>query len=411
MSAPRIGTRLTGSRFEIATTCEGALALPPSRDAGDKYSTRGKAVHLFIDEARRFGRAEALTRVVETWRDECAALDLDELGDYLGGWQTSDFETEVALAYSVTHGTARRVPPARSGRLGPVDVDEVPAIIDAVVWREHEGSVGVTDWKTGFKMVESPSTNPQPRFYALAAARLVDVEHAPTDKADALIVQIGEQGEQPRTRRAAFDELELDAIAGYVREVWQRDQAAKALVAEGKVSKLKLVEGSHCRRCPALVRCPAAASSAQGLLALEERLVTLARPTSPAAGEGELVPILTDEQASRGWVLLKAVAALSERMERALKAHVQRRGGITLPTGKVVRAMPYDVDVIDTEKALLLVDELGLDARAIVSEVSMSKAALTRALGKKETKAFVEQLRKRGGVQQAERTRYDEVDP
>lgn len=401
------GTRLTGSRFELAETCEGALALEPSRDAGDPYANRGKAIHNFIDEARRFGRAVALERVPEKWRDECGSLDLEELGTFLGGWETSDFETEVALAFNVTTGESRRIPTTAGRIIGEVAVDEVPAVIDAARWLV--GRAVVIDWKTGFKMVDTPATNPQPRFYALAAARLVSPEERrSSDNAEAGIVQFGEDGEEPTFRRASYDDLELAAIAGYVRVVWQKDRRAKELVAEGKANKLRYVEGSHCKRCPALPRCPAIARSAQALVELNER--TAYRPAKDP--DAEPIPVLTDDQAVRGWMLYKALSAAVDRAERALKLYVLRRGGIHLPTGKVVRALTYDQDVLDADKVWLLADELGIDTAAIVKELKVSKAGLARALGKKEAKEFLEKLAERpGAIRQAERTKYDEVKP
>jgi hypothetical protein len=108
-------------------------------------------------------------------------------------------------------------------------------------------------------------------------------------------------------------------------------EAARQAHARGDA--LDYGTGLHCRRCPALTLCPAMVQLARALLA---------EPITP-----ERLAPLSDDDAGRAWVELKALGELVDRGRAALDERAKLRG-LPLPGG--ARLVPVE----QMRRALLL---------------------------------------------------------
>lgn len=380
-----MSANVTGSKLELFERCAAAGALPAVWTETTDDQAAGHARHRFLERAPAVGRDAALAEVEECYRAQCEGIDVDEVPEGVA---------ELAFAYDVETDRAR-VLGQWLGRAYEVTATEVSGTADLVC--APSASLPrwlVVDWK-GDEEVPPAATNVQLGFYALAVARVNEV-----DEVDVAIGYIGHDG-TIRWDRATLGPFELEAAAARVREVFARVAAARALVASGRTPDVS--KGMHCRRCPAMAACPAMTSLARELVRdVEVRTVEQ---------EVSAVVQLTDAQAGEVWVRLKLARELLDGVEASLRARAEVRG-LPLPDGS--RLMPIEVPqrTITMAKALpVLLAKFGPQAEEAV-ERSLSMGAITKlarqtAPGKGQKKALLallEELRAAGGLRESKFT-------
>lgn len=235
---------LTASGIARAHACPAAYALPSVQTPPSTHASAGSAIHAYLEALQTLPRADALLLVPEEHRDWCASIRAQEI---------PRGEPEVALAYDVATGRARRLDVReRAYTVGPT---EIGGTCDLHIPGEP---ARVIDWKTGTHTSTAPDAHrPQLALYALMVARAEGL-----DEIRAEVVSIGDDGS---VRVVASWDYDLDAladVAAAVRATWHRVQSARAHAVE----TLDVREGEHCRYCPAWSACPAKLAAVRAAL-------------------------------------------------------------------------------------------------------------------------------------------------
>lgn len=305
----------TASKLELLERCPAAGALPAVWTEATDDMRAGTARHRFIQRAREIGREEALAEVPSDapWRAQCEALELDELpaGDH-----------EIAYAYDVAHDTARCLGPwlDRAYDVWPTEISGTadliaPPTADRPRWL-------VIDFK-GEEEVEPAGVNLQLGFFALCLARLHGV-----DEVDVAIGYL-RHGGGIRWDRATLGPFDIEAVADRLRGITAGIDAARAQLAPD------VSMGLHCRRCPALIACPAQVAAARAFLADP--------PTNEALAQASA------EDAGAAWVQVKVLTELADRLRAVLAARAEV-AGLPLPEG--ARLVP-----VETVRRTLLIEK------------------------------------------------------
>lgn len=351
----------TASKLHLLERCPSAGALPAVWTESTDDQIAGTARHRYIQRAREIGRDEALAEVPADapWRGQLEAFDLDALphGDH-----------EIAYAYDVATDTARCLGPWLD-RAYEVGATEISGTADLVCppsaehprWR-------VIDFK-GEEEVDAAGRNLQLGFFAVALSRLHGV-----DEVDVAIGYLGHGG-GIRWDRAELGPFDLEAAAARIQALAAQVDAARAVVAAGRTPDVTM--GLHCRRCAALVHCPAQLAAARALLAVPPSNEALAQASAEDAGVA--------------WVRVKVLGELVDRLRAALTARAQV-AGLPLPDGE--RLVPVEVVrralVIEKAEPILrqkFGDQLDeLIERSLSSEV-VARLARQLAPGKGQKKA------------------------
>jgi hypothetical protein len=301
----------TASKLGLLDACPAAGALPAVWTEATDAMRAGTARHRFIERAAEIGRDAALDEVPPDapWREQCEALDLDTL---------PRGEHEVAYAFDLAADTARRLG-AWLGRAYDVSGSEVSGTADLIAPPTTERPRWlVVDFK-GDEEVEPAGVNPQLGFFALCLARLHQV-----DEVDVAIVYLRHGGGM-RWDRATLGPFDIEAVAERLRGIAARIAAASAVLAAGGTPDVSM--GLHCRRCPALLACPAQAAAARALLA--------APPTNDSLAQA------THEEAGAAWVQVKVLGELADRLRAVLGARAEV-SGLPLPGGE--RLVPVETN-------------------------------------------------------------------
>jgi hypothetical protein len=386
---------VTASSLDRVFQCAAAAALPTVRSP-NAYGDRGSAVHHFLERIGAGMSAEGALDLVEDdeHRALCAAIDLARL--------PRGTAPEVAFAYDVAKGTARELGRQLRRQYPALSPTELPGTGDAV--GVSGSAVFVGDFKSGF-IVTPAKDSVQLRFLALCAARAYDREEAVVE-----IVRIRENGSVFRDP-AEFDALDLDAFAVELEEVMAKVRYQQASVAAGLMPDV--VEGEHCRWCPAWSSCPAKASA-------------LVRVASGEALEplASLLP-LSPEMAGVAWVRCRESHRLLERIERACYAALDEYGSLPLPSGRELRRVTEPGnEVLDGRVVFAVVrEQLDQDVAEGAIAIEATKAGLERALkaasaaGKipprgraAAERRVLEAVRERGGASNPMTTRLVQMD-
>lgn len=363
--------RITGSRLALADACPGSHALPwvGSRS---KAADDGTAGHAFLERVGAGDRLGAIEALPEHMRKRCEAIDVVAMVQRFGAARY-----EVTFAYDPLTDTARELGAGLDRDYSDAKPGEIVATADVI------GLDATGDFKFGQGMVLRPRENWQFKLIALANARARGDAFA-----DSWLLKVDEDGNTLEVSDT-FDAMDLDGIAAGVRDIYERVVVAQAAVKAGGTPQM--VTGEHCRYCPAFASCPAQAGAGQALVALSERSEAL-----------------TPQRAGEAWVLMRTVKAAVEKMEDVLRAMAEAEP-LPLPNGKVLKPVVSQVEVLELEAAIE--NATPETYSQVLKAGSVTKAALERAIGKDETKALIEQMRKAGGVGYAPRTSLRECKP
>jgi CRISPR/Cas system-associated exonuclease Cas4 (RecB family) len=356
------------SQLHRVAACVGSEVLPHAGSIS-RPASRGHIIHAFLAAVSAVGREQALLAVPPEDREACEAIPVQELPAF----QPEAYAPEVSFAYDATKDTARETgrglerdaarAAARDGEM-PMTADVVGLTADAVV---------VYDYKTGWGHVDRPAVNWQVRTYALAAARAYGKEHAVVG-----IIRVLDGG-TIWWDRAEMDALDLDAHAAELRQLLARRKLA-ILAHQEKQVLPKLVEGEHCRYCPALPYCPAKVKLLQEAIAL--------RPDAPPDLEREVSAALTPETAASAWRKLEQAQKLIERLQAVVKDYA-RQHPVPLGDGYVLGEVTKARESIVAERAQEVLrqrfgDQIGgvVYSESVEVKTAVTKSALKSALNK-----------------------------
>lgn len=359
----------TASKLELLERCPAAGALPAVWTEATDDMRAGTARHRFIQRAREIGREEALAEVPTDapWRVQCEALELDELpaGDH-----------EIAYAYDVAHDTARCLGPwlDRAYDVWPTEISGTADLIappsaDRPRWL-------VIDFK-GEEEVEPAQQNLQIGIFALCLARLHGV-----DEVDVAIGYL-RHGGGIRWDRATLGPFDIEAVADRLRGITAGIDAARAQLADGVTPDVSM--GLHCRRCPALLACPAQVAAARALLD--------APPTNEALAQASA------EDAGAAWVRVKVLGELADRIRAVLAARAEV-DGLPLPDG--ARLVP-----VETVRRTLLIEKAEPLLRARFG--AQLDALIDRSLSSEAVGRLSRQLAPGSGVKKAAEALWGEL--
>ena len=344
----------SGSKLELASICPPSVVLP-SVDFMSRYAARGTVFHEFLYAVATHGLQVALEGAPEEYRENLAALDFDRLP-----LDPAKYAAEVTWAYDVRTGKVRELGRniSREEMRALRREDEIIGTADVVSL--GDGVVTVLDYKTGWTDYGPLKSNWQLSFYALCAARAYDM-----DKASIGIIRIREDGSH-YLDMAELDFFDLEDVAFRLESVVAGVREADEALNSGKF--LRLREGEHCRRCPAMARCPA-------MVALVKEL---AQSTEADVGSIEL----TQETAPAIYGKLRAVRAVVERMEATMETWAAS-SPISLSNGKVYGRTRLPRDVFEPQVAVsILKVDFGADfvGRAVDITPRVTKEGLRRAI-------------------------------
>ncbi len=340
MSAPL----MTGSGIERYALCPGSAVLPRVETISDD-AERGRTIHAFLEAVNKDGREKALAAVPDDLRSACEALDVTRLPT-----DPKRFAAEVAFALDTVTGKAREL--GRGiGRKYDCAPTEIAGTADVVALLEEDG-VFVADFKSGWSRRTAAKDSLQLRFYALAAARAYGRTRAVVQ-----VIRVFEDGET-WTDEASLDTFDLDSFAMDLAALASAIEADRKLYAEGV--EPALVEGSHCRWCPAFARCPAKCAL-----------------VSSAAGV-EIGP-LTPETAARAYERIRLYRQALDAAESALKDFA-RQTPIPLSDGQVYGPRYDSTKSIDGKVGATALRALLGPAAEEGIEVSVTQAGIKRAL-------------------------------
>ncbi len=329
--------RVTGSKFDRFMACRGSEFHPHVQSPPGKHADSGTAKH---------GWVLAGEEPAEEFAEQAKAIDASAL---------PEGTSEVALAYNWREDTAR-VLGTNIGRAYPTDGDEVCLSIDRLGLTETHAENW--DFKSGRATFEDARW--QLTIGALAACRAYG-------KDNALIGLLHDiDGVLVRGTPRELGPLELAAAASEVFE---------ALSAPPPPD---VVEGPHCRYCPAFAACPAKPGLARSLTGMPEL-------------------VLNDDSVPRILTALESGERVLKDVRAAVREFVSHRP-VRLADGSTLAMQEVSRESIDATKARAVLTPALWDAAA---EFKLTKSALTaavKAAGCGTPASVLKELREAGAI-------------
>jgi len=352
------------SQLGRAAACIRSEAMPHVHDS-TPAARKGTVAHKFLADALDHGRDVALGMVEDVSDIEwLSGIDLERLP---AGEQTA-YEPEVAIAYDPRTRTARCLGKnlSREQARAKAADHELVGIIDVL---GQDGLHAIAhDYKTGWGYVEPAEVNWQLRTYALMAARWLE-------KTEALysVIRVRDNG-SVWFDAARMDELDLLAHEEALLQLLRDRDRIRTLVRVGDQQQLPpLVEGRHCRYCPAFSVCPAKVHAIRSLGAT-------GNPWPLAQGPIDL------DAAAEAWRRVKYAQKTLERYEAILR-DLARQQPIPLGDGgEVLGEKEVTRETILPDRARAVLEKhygpvgAAVAGEATASESKMTKGALKSAL-------------------------------
>lgn len=352
--------RLTASKLELAKACPGAFGLV-WRDDREKYAAVGTANHAAYEK-----------RILEGDIPEALSSTFPGVTQWFA---------ETKLAYNVATRTARVLGHGNDRDYTKAD-DPFDLTGTCDVYGIDGDAVVAVDWK--LRSFVAARDSYQLKFYALALCKALGKSVAKL----AIFPEIGAPS------LATFDLFDFDSFETELHQIYLR---ASSPPKEYNV-------GSQCRYCPGFLNCEKTT----------QELALVTTGATPAHVELSL-PLETDDEASRFYLLFQRVDALAKRMRSAVYARAAERP-IPLPDGMQLaqRAVKGNRQ-IDADKAYDVIREkYGQKIADAAVTRETSQVAIEAALkaggiaSPKPTKdALVAQLEKSGGVTRKDSTTVD----
>lgn len=376
--------RLTASKVEQAMLCEASVVLPAQLRTGQR-AENGTAIHAFLARALTVGKERALEEVPLDKHAEYERIDLSWI-------DVANPEIEPAYVYDSATDTAIKIGNNVGRAYGNLATSQIAGSAD-VVFRPATGDmIVVIDFKTGSTEQASAADHWQLKTLCLMAAR-----HAGAASARGIIAQLRRDGSWSFSE-ADFDALELDIVAGEVKQLLSRVHAASERVQSGAQPDVRPSERA-CRWCECVASCPAAVTAA----------IKLSRPSMehPAAPE---ISALSSTEAGAVWEQL----LLAERFLRHVRAGLEAlaaREPLILPDGRRVQPVETTREYVNAAIAYdVLSRSCDSDEMRRAFELKTSATAIKRALNGK-AQAALDAIRQEGGFEQKTTVSIKEVKP
>lgn len=359
------GPLVTASALDRVAACPASAVLPASRRS-NAYSTQGTMLHRYWQRCSEVGRDAALDEIAsDADRELCAATDTDALP--IG----AEYVAEVAFAYNVKTGTARELGRGKGRDYSTVTADEIPGTVDVVA---VIGDVGRTsDYKSGYVSIPQARTCRQLKLYALCVSRVHGVDRVIGD-----IIR-ARPDEEPYYDSAEFDAFDLDLFAAELRDIYRSIESAREQMDAGR--PLAVVEGDHCRYCPAQYRCPS-----------KMAMVRQLADSTPIVSTDDLVGELDADTAGEAYRRVKAIDAVVAMVKSRIY-ELARSRPIPIGSGQFLGEVTKSGNErIDAEGAFAAArEQYGDDIAELV-------APPVRKATKKEIKKAMRVLKERGVV-------------
>lgn len=358
---------ISPSSLGRAAACVRSEAMPHVHD-NTPAARKGTVAHKFLADCLEHGRDLALGMTESPDDiDWLSGIDVERLPAF----EPSAYEPEVAIAYNPTTRTARALGKnlSRSEARALATDEELVGIID-VLGQTADDAVA-HDYKTGHGFVEPAEVNWQLKTYALFAARWLGKEGATYS-----VIRVKDTG-AVFFDTARMDELDLLAHEEALIALLAERVRVRRLTRDGRWADLPpLVEGKHCRYCPAMHVCPAKVHAI--------RIIgTPLEDTSLAQGP------ITEEQKRTAWLKLKAARRTLDRYDAILR-DLARQEPIQLGDGEVLgeKLGTREGIVVDRARATLE-RQFGPLGAAVVGDAAETKTTLTKKALKSALKRLV----------------------
>jgi hypothetical protein len=346
-------------------------------------ATAGTERHAGVDLAAQYGRDAALQA---TSPEQATAIDdaTEVLRDRFGvEWAPALMLSEASCALDVVDGEVRRLGWNREyAKAHPRT--EIAGTWDLLIRRLEGEPPVLVDWKGPHSEVTHPERNLQLRALAVMASRLLG---EPIIEIAIIRLPGG------WTERATMLPADIEAAELELREIHRAALQPDA----------PLVQGAHCRYCPAYAGCPA------------KILLVRAMSGSPAAvvrTGGELT-LSEAAEALRMWKIAREVLG---RIGQELHTFATRT---PIPCGEGVWGPVVGTrQAIDGATALRVLEEVyGRDVAEAACERRTSQAAIERAVkpvaqargekGAPAVRAVIEKIAAAGGISRKTITTFD----
>jgi len=346
---------ITPSSLGRAAACIRSEAMPHAYEESP-FARKGTVGHKFLADCLEHGRDLALGMVEDPADIEwLAMLPLERLPAF----HPQSYAPEVALAYDPKTRTCRElgrnISREEAHRRKKHDW-EIVGILD--ICGQTAFSAVVHDYKLGWGYVEPAEVNWQLRTYGLMAARWLQL-----NECDYSVIRARDNG-QTWSDVAHMDELDLLAHEEALADLLERRESIRAITRAGQWEKLPaLVEGRHCRYCPAKFACPAKVAG----------VVQVVREPQ------EVLPAnLTPELAASAWRKIRAAQKTLERFEAVIREYA-RTEPVPLGDGEWLAEKATPKETIVPERAReALVRQYGQLGTAVYGEASETETSITK---------------------------------
>lgn len=359
---------ISPSSLGRAAACIRSEAMPHAHDNAPA-ARKGTVAHKFLADCLEHGRDLALGMVEN-------ADDIDWLAgievERLPAFEPEAYQPEVAIAYDPRTRTARALGKnlSRSEARALAEDHELVGIID-VLGQTAEDAVA-HDYKTGWGYVEPAEINWQLKTYALFAARWLG-----KDGATYSVIRVRDNG-TVFFDVARMDELELMAHEEELLALLRRRETVREWTRAGNWEALPpLVEGKHCRYCPALHACPAKASAIRVI-------GTPGEDTALAQGP------VTAEQKRAAWEKLKLVRKSLIRYDAILRDLARQEPFAVDDDGTMLGPKESKKEVIVPSRARSALErQFGPAGAAVVGSATEESSTLTKKALRRELKRLI----------------------
>ena len=358
---------ISPSSLGRAAACVRSEAMPHVYD-NTPHARKGTVAHKFLADCLEHGRDLALGMTEDPEDiDWLAAIDVERLPAF----ERDAYEPEVAIAYHPRTGAARALGKnlTREQARALAKDDELVGIID-VLGATADDAVA-HDYKTGWGYVDPAEVNWQLRTYALFAARWLKKTGATYS-----VIRVRDNG-SIWFDLAHMDELDLLTHEAALVELLDRRELVRQLTREGQWAKLPaLVEGRHCRYCPAMHVCPAKVGAIRIIGTPLEDVSLMQGP-------------VTEEQKRNAWLKVKAARKALDRYEAILR-DLARQEPIPLGDGDVLgEKLGIKEGIVPDRAKVALEKHYGPLGAAVVGDAAEVKTVLTKKALKSALKRLV----------------------